>query len=164
MKYQDKLDDRDLARYAAWLNARARRLGVAGRLDLTRLRERILESAGRCEWCGVDLVGNSFELDHIISLKRGGGNAPDNVGVACAPCNRRKAWKSPAQFAAEIYSETGLKTQLVAKVLSASGVDASRQVALFADKPVAATDSAIDVDADLPPVSQYIWNEVNPRK
>ena len=156
MKYQDQLDAQELARYGNWLNARARSVGAAGRLDAARLRHRILESGGRCEWCDVDLVGMPFELDHIRSLKRGGSNEPGNLGVACVTCNRRKALKSPVQFAAEVYSETGKRTRLVAALLEASGVVASRQIAMF-DEMTA--DSSIDVEKDLSPVSQYNWTD-----
>ncbi|MCY4017792.1 MAG: HNH endonuclease signature motif containing protein [Chloroflexi bacterium] len=159
MKYQDKLDGQALAQYAVWLNARAKGVGAKGRLDATLLRDRILESAGRCEWCGADLVGAGFELDHIVSLKRGGSNEPGNLGVACAPCNRRKARKSPAQFAAEVYSESGVKTKLVAMLLESCGVDAGRQMAMFGKTPATAKDSSIDVEDDLSPVAQYIWTD-----
>ncbi len=157
MKYQDKLDPQGLARYAAWLNARARGAGAASRLDAARLRNRILESAGRCEWCDVNLLGMPFELDHIVSLKRGGSNEPGNLGVACAACNRRKAQKPPAQFAAEVYSESGKKTKLVALLLETCGVAASRQIALFEQRPEPADKNSIDVEDDLSPVSQYNW-------
>ncbi len=157
MKYQDELDSRALAQYASWLNARAKGAGAAGKLDAALLRDRILESGGRCEWCDADLVGIGFELDHIVSLKRGGSNEPGNLRVACAPCNRRKAKKSPRQFASEIYSESGLKTKLVASLLENCDVDAGRQIAMFDE--TTATDNSIDVEDDLSPVSQYNWTD-----
>ncbi len=159
MKYQDELDSQALAQYAAWLNARAKSVGAQGRLDAAHLRDRILESAGRCEWCDADLVGIGFELDHIVSLKRGGSNEPGNLRVACAPCNRRKAKKSPAQFAAEVYSESGLKTKLVATMLETCDVDAGRQIAMFDETTTTDNDSSIDVEDDLSPVSQYNWTD-----
>ena len=159
MKYRDELDTQALAQYAAWLNARAKGVGAGGRLNAALLRDRILESAGRCEWCEVDLVGSGFELDHILSLKRGGSNAPANLGVACLSCNRRKANKPPAQFAAEVLSETGKKTRLVALVLETCGIDAGRQIAMFDETTAAANENSIDVEDDLSPVSQYNWTD-----
>lgn len=159
MKYQDKLDSQALAQYAAWLNARAKGAGAQGRLDAALLRDRILESAGRCEWCDADLVDIDFELDHIVSLKRGGSNEPGNLRVACAPCNRQKAGKSPAQFASEVYSESGVKTKLVATLLENCGVDGGRQIAMFDETTATANDNLIDVEDDLSPVSQYNWTD-----
>jgi homogentisate 1,2-dioxygenase len=31
-----------------------------------------------------------FEIDHIISLKHGGGNAPENLAFTCLYCNQNK--------------------------------------------------------------------------
>jgi len=159
MKYQDELDSQALAQYAARLNARAKSAGAEGRLDAALLRDRILESAGRCEWCDADLLGSGFELDHIVSLKQGGSNKPGNLRVACAPCNRRKAKKSPRQFASEVYSESGVKTKLVAALLENCDVDAGRQIAMFDETTAAANDNSIDVEDDLSPVSQYNWTD-----
>lgn len=157
MKYQDELEIGALAQYAAWLNARAKAVGAQGRLDAARLRDRIFESAGRCEWCDADLVGIDFELDHIVSLKQGGGNTPGNLRVACASCNRRKAGKSPMQFAAEIFSELGIKTKLVAMLMETGDVDAGRQMAMFDDAATAANDSSIDIEDGLSSACQYNW-------
>ena len=101
MIYQDMLDRGALEQYAAALNARAGRAGASGRLCAAGLRDRILESGGRCEWCAVSLVNAEFELDHVLSLKQGGANAAGNLVVSCPDCNRRKGRKHPARFAAE---------------------------------------------------------------
>ena len=74
MNYQDRLAEGALAKYAAALNSRASQAGLPGRLTAEGLRDRILESGGRCEWCHVDLVDAEFELDHVLSLKQGGVN------------------------------------------------------------------------------------------
>ena len=158
MKYQDRLDSEALAQYAAWLNSRAKAVGAAGMLDATLLRDRILESAGRCEWCDVDLIGIGFELDHIVSLKQGGSNKPGNLGVACPSCNRRKAKKHPVRFAAEIHGESGRRTKLIALLLETYGVDAGRQMKMFAETPPA-IDNSVDIEDDLSPISPYNWTD-----
>lgn len=159
MKYQDELDSQALTQYASRLNARAKSAGAEGRLDAALLRDRILESAGRCEWCDANLVGIGFELDHIVSLKQGGSNMPGNLTVSCAACNRRKGKKSPRQFASEVFSESGTKTKLVAAVLENCHVDAGRQIAMFDDTTAAGDDNSIDVADDLSPVAQYNWTD-----
>ncbi len=132
MIYQDMLDGLALERYAHDLNARARRSGVRGRLDAVDLRDRILESAGRCEWCGEQLTRAPFELDHVISLREGGANSKGNLAVACPECNRRKGRKHPARFAAEIYRSSGRRTALLDKIFRHFACEPREQLSLFA--------------------------------
>jgi len=156
MIYQDMLDQGALEQYAAALNSRAGRAGAKGRLTADGLRDRILESGGRCEWCGVDLVNAEFELDHILSLKQGGANAATNLALACPDCNRRKGQKHPARFAAEIYRETGRETGLIARLFACYGIEAAQQKALFADEPRAASTS-VDVAVETNEIPPYKW-------
>lgn len=132
MKYQDHLDSAALEQYAKALNARAKQARASGRLRATDLRDRILESGGRCEWCGRMLVNADFELDHIISLKQRGSNTPENLAVACPECNRQKGQKHPARFAAEISIRARRKTLLVERILQHYAMESHEQAALFA--------------------------------
>ena len=45
------------------------------------------KSKGRCAICGKFIPCDSFTIDHIIPLARGGTNAMDNLQVACGVCN-----------------------------------------------------------------------------
>lgn len=52
-----------------------------------KLRLQILNrDAWTCSYCG----GEANEVDHIIPLKRGGSDDPDNLTAACRTCNARK--------------------------------------------------------------------------
>jgi len=132
MKYQDHLYGAALEQYASALNARAKQARVSGRLSAADLRGRILESGGRCEWCGEPLVNAAFELDHIISLKQRGNNSAGNLAVACPDCNRQKGQKHPARFAAEISLRTRRKTPLVERILGHYAMESLEQASLFA--------------------------------
>ena len=49
-------------------------------------------AAFRCEYCRVheDDMFIAFEIDHVISIKHGGGNEIDNLAYACPHCNQHK--------------------------------------------------------------------------
>lgn len=158
MIYQDLLDEGALQRYAAALNSRAGRLGAAGRLSVDSLRDRILESGGRCEWCAVSLIKAEFELDHVLSLRQGGSNVAANLVVSCPDCNRRKGQKHPARFAAEVYGETGVETGLIGRVVARYGLQAARQKTLFADEPRDLS-PVIDDGKGAREVTPYRWKD-----
>jgi hypothetical protein len=46
----------------------------------------------RCEYCRVHENDSflPFEIDHIISVKHGGGNEEKNLAYACPHCNQHK--------------------------------------------------------------------------
>jgi hypothetical protein len=153
--YQDILDSSALEQYALALNSRAGQARAKGRLTVDELRDRVLASAGRCEWCGLSLVNSEFELDHVLSLKQGGANRAANLVVACPDCNRRKGLKHPARFAAEIHLETGRKTELLRRVSQRYGIEPVRQMSLFADE-APEPESPIHTDAGQ---IRYSWAE-----
>lgn len=133
MYYHDRLPDSELARYAAALNARARGLKRGGSVTAALLRGVILDSGGRCAWCGESLVGQSFEIDHVLPLSQGGPHTAANLVAACADCNRRKGDKLPLRFAQE-QAARGSETALVARLLAESGAPGLRQQRLFGDE------------------------------
>ncbi len=61
-----------------------------------RWRRRMLSENGRCQWCGAGLDETTATIEHLTPLSDGGTNAPDNLTLACRPCNedrtRREAY------------------------------------------------------------------------
>ncbi len=56
-------------------------------------RKFVIERAeGMCEYCRslLDYSPESFDIEHIIPLAKGGGNDLDNLALACEGCNSRK--------------------------------------------------------------------------
>lgn len=131
MIYSDFLDQDELKQYARSINQRAKSLGKPGLITASDLRTRIYESGGKCEWCATTIVREPFEVDHIISLSSGGSNTPNNLAVACPPCNRAKSSKHPARFSQETFARTGIMTPLLQFVLDHYQIEAATQKSLF---------------------------------
>ena len=58
-----------------------------------KIRASVAQRANyQCEYCRFHEADFflSFEIDHIISVKHGGGNELDNLAYACPHCNNRK--------------------------------------------------------------------------
>jgi 5-methylcytosine-specific restriction endonuclease McrA len=47
-----------------------------------------------CQYCGSR---SSLTVDHVIPRSKGGLSNWDNIVASCAPCNRRKADRTPVQ-------------------------------------------------------------------
>jgi hypothetical protein len=134
MIYTDFLNANELKALTSSMNSRAKQAKASGILNSVLLRDRIYESGGKCEWCTISVVGEAFEVDHIIPLYRGGGNIAENIAVACPTCNRSKSDKHPARFAHETYARTGILTILLERVLKHYEAEATTQKSLF-DSP-----------------------------
>lgn len=87
---------------------RCRRQREATAEALTRETRRaiIARDGATCYLCGepLDLAAafpdpQAVTLDHVVPLARGGAHTPDNLRVACRPCNLRKGDKLPAELA-----------------------------------------------------------------
>ena len=156
MIYSDFLDVNELKLLSQSMNSRAKQAGRSGKVNVDSLRDRIYQSGGQCEWCGVSLVNKAFEVDHIVAFDRGGSNTADNIAIACPTCNRRKSSKHAAQFAQESYARTGIMTDLLKRVLGHFEVDAARQQQSFFDddSPSPQIEHDDDLGDDPPP---YRW-------
>ena len=63
-------------------------------------KKRLAEQArGACEYCRsqVRFAMQSFSLEHVIPLDRGGTEEPDNLAFACQGCNNHKYNKTEAR-------------------------------------------------------------------
>jgi len=152
MRYQDRFDELLLKRYAAAINNRAADGITSGQVSAADLRTVILDSGGRCAWCGASLVDKDFEIDHLISLSAGGGNVGHNLVMTCPDCNRHKAGKHPARFASEL-SAAGIKSPLVIRILAHYGLEPNHQRGLF-DAPTPPAEQSNEDDT--PP---YRWHK-----
>jgi 5-methylcytosine-specific restriction endonuclease McrA len=67
----------------------------AHRRKITR-KAVLARDAWTCQYCGSTRSG--LTVDHVIPRSRGGLSVWDNIVAACAPCNRRKGNRLPAEI------------------------------------------------------------------
>ncbi|MGE2714346.1 HNH endonuclease [Mycolicibacterium litorale] len=79
-----------------------------------RHRAAIARDRSPCHWCGIELIYDpnpddpdwhlhpqSFTIDHVIPLARGGEEELHNLVAACRACNREKSDKLTAPATAD---------------------------------------------------------------
>ena len=80
-----------------WAKRRAIEMNASGQFtpqDVLSLHE---EQRGLCFYCNTALNGQ-YHVDHKIPLSKGGTNWPNNLCLACQPCNDSKLNKTPEEF------------------------------------------------------------------
>jgi 5-methylcytosine-specific restriction endonuclease McrA len=85
---------------SATRNRRARLRGNGGTHTANDIERLMRLQRGKCVYCLVS-IRRTFHVDHIIPIKLGGSNAPENLQLLCAPCNQTKNAKHPIDFAQE---------------------------------------------------------------
>jgi 5-methylcytosine-specific restriction endonuclease McrA len=55
----------------------------------------LARDAYTCQYCGREQHG--LTVDHVVPRSRGGTSAWENIVAACAPCNRKKGNRLPAE-------------------------------------------------------------------
>jgi 5-methylcytosine-specific restriction endonuclease McrA len=92
--------DRERARGRAGAAIRkARSLASGGVYTYHDIISLFAMQEGRCAafWCRAELK-NSYHVDHITALARGGSNDPSNLQLLCPSCNTSKADDSMFDF------------------------------------------------------------------
>jgi len=82
-------------------NRKAALKGAVGKFTINDVRHIFDFQNGRCLSCDANL-GVEFHVDHVMPIKLGGSNYPENLQLLCAPCNLSKAAKHPDVWKAEI--------------------------------------------------------------
>jgi 5-methylcytosine-specific restriction endonuclease McrA len=117
----------DAARLSAAIGGHNRKVRLSGRGVLSRADiysrfelqgGKILSASGRvlpvgqrrpckCAICGVETVWGAHEIDHIVSLVRGGRNERRNIQITCRVnrCNQQKHNKDQIEFMREQFGK-----------------------------------------------------------
>jgi 5-methylcytosine-specific restriction endonuclease McrA len=87
---------------AAKVRRRARKRNATGSFTAEDIKAIYKSQEGRCWWCQCE-VGDTYHIDHIIPLARGGSNAANNLVIACPTCNLQKGAKMPHEFKGRLF-------------------------------------------------------------
>lgn len=76
---------------------RARKRNAQGTHTAADIQAQYERQKGRCYYCDTK-VGNTYHIDHVIPLSRGGSDSHENLVIACPPCNLSKGDKLPHEW------------------------------------------------------------------
>jgi len=66
-----------------------------------------LRDQNRCQYCGTRLESRELTIDHVLPRVQGGTSTWENCVLACVPCNRRKAHRTPPQAGMTLLRDPG---------------------------------------------------------
>lgn len=75
----------------------ARERNAPGKFGIADLRKQYQKQDGLCFYCHAQLIDHG-SIDHYIPLSKGGTNYPENIVLACWPCNNSKRALDPEVF------------------------------------------------------------------
>lgn len=79
--------------------AKAKRRAAEGSFTRDDVETMLVEQCGVCAACPAN-ISESYHVDHMTPLARGGTNWPDNLQLLCPACNRSKGAKTMAEWMA----------------------------------------------------------------
>jgi len=77
----------------------ARKKSSGGSFTAEDIKDLYATQGGRCYYCRVEIEAG-YHIDHMLPISRGGTNGPENLALACAPCNLSKFTKTAEEFMA----------------------------------------------------------------
>ena len=86
-------------------NRRALERNSKGTYSVLDINILLVTQDSKCVYCKTDLIvasKNNYHIDHIMPLKLGGSNFPDNLQLLCPTCNLSKGHKHPDIYEKQI--------------------------------------------------------------
>jgi 5-methylcytosine-specific restriction endonuclease McrA len=87
-RLRERHKDRRATSYAVY---RGRRTSAPGMFTNQHLYQLHKTQGHSCYYCECSFKTNKWTIDHFVPLARGGTNWPENIVLACRPCNFSKA-------------------------------------------------------------------------
>ena len=85
---------------------RARKRSAPGTHTAADIRAQRKRQKGKCFWCGESWSRPrcpNGHVDHVVPLKLGGSNSPENLVITCETCNLSKGTKHPMDFCGRLF-------------------------------------------------------------
>jgi 5-methylcytosine-specific restriction endonuclease McrA len=81
---------------------------------LPRFRKSVLfnRDEWKCQYCSKHLSWDEITIDHVLPSSRGGRTSWLNCVVACTPCNKKKANKTPDEAGMRLLKQPAVPTPL----------------------------------------------------
>lgn len=79
---------------------------AAERSEQLRAQVRRWAVLGECVYCGAP----ANTRDHVLPTRRGGSDDPENIVLACHPCNSSKKGRTPEEWLAGVVVPYGART------------------------------------------------------
>ena len=76
---------------------RARIAKAGGRFTAEDIRNMYATQGAKCYYCSIS-IEDGYHIDHMLPISRCGTNSPENLCLACAPCNFKKHTKTAEEF------------------------------------------------------------------
>lgn len=81
---------------------RARKLDAPGSHSAEDIHLQYKSQRGKCWHCGKK-VGDTYHVDHLIPLYKGGSNDARNIVISCPTCNSSKGAKMPHEWNGRLF-------------------------------------------------------------
>jgi len=87
---------------------------VNRRWKAPRFRKKVLFNRDNwsCQYCSAQLTWESITIDHVLPSSRGGSTSWNNCVVACKPCNKHKANKTPEEAGMRLLKQPATPSSL----------------------------------------------------
>jgi len=84
-------------RRAISLNNKAKRRNAIGKIKKKDIVFKLEIQQNLCYWC-MKFCGESYHVDHIVPISKGGSNESKNLCISCPDCNLEKKDKMPQDW------------------------------------------------------------------
>ena len=112
------------------------------------LESLIQRDGAACVWCGREPWHTDLSAEHVVPRTRGGRTSPENLTVACRPCNKRRGTRPVVAFVrAQLHDGHRPRTDVLASTLRRLAGSDRRDLADYGRRQHALLTRLLDAEA-----------------